>query len=454
MLTGPAAAAVFQSARQKLPAYPGGDLLTGLISFSGNWGLGNTQQGSLVLSSQMRPGLTLDAGYVWVKGTHLARSRDHNPPDGRKAAEFLARGHSQTALLAQNFFRPAGEVSEAMAFEGGASSIYHGLRVARRGQIHKRLSATLSYTFSRAIDDAEEIFPHSRAQHMRDFRSERGLALYDQRHRFVLAGTIEAGWPVGGAVGRILLSRWTVAPILEAASDRPVNVLLGTDNNLDQDASADRPTPTPDSTPGSVRTAFGWFAAPPLGEAGNVGRNAFVGPGLASVNLRLQRNVSLTEGLSAQPVAEAFNLLNRVNVRAVSPHYASAGQPLAAHDPRQVQLGIRLRFQPGQAGRRGPGCMPPACEQCEKSSSRHQTGGDPRYSGQPFPGPRAILWICLGKPCLQQPLFVARDVVMEREDSSQQHQREEGGSRDGQAEVSQEPGQVQGVPDIPEGPGG
>jgi hypothetical protein len=344
MLTGPAATAVFQSPRQKLPAYPGGDLPTGLISFSNVWALGNTQQGNFVLSSQVRPGLTLDAGYVWVKGTHLARSRDYNPADGKKAAEFLARGNSQAALLAQNFFRPVREVSEAMAFEGSASSVCHGLRVALRGRIHTKLSVNLSYTFSKAIDDAEEIFPHTRAQDMRNFRLERGLALYDQRHRFVLAGSFEIGRPVGEGIGRILLSDWTVAPILEAASGRPVNVLLGTDNNLDQDPSADRPDCVPDNIPGSVRTAFGSFAVPPLGEPGNVGRNAFVGPSFASLNLRLQRNVSLTDRLSAQLIAEAFNLLNRTNIRAVNPHYASAGQPLAAHDPRQVQLGLRLRF--------------------------------------------------------------------------------------------------------------
>jgi hypothetical protein len=75
-----------------------------------------------------------------------------------------------------------------------------------------------------------------------------------------------------------------------------------------------------------------------------VGRNAFVGPGFTSLNLRLQRNVALAGFFSREFIAEAFNLFNRTNVRSVNPNYQQAGEPLSALDPRQIQFGIRFRF--------------------------------------------------------------------------------------------------------------
>lgn len=345
ILPGSAAAAVFQSPAQKLASFPSGTAPTGLIAFSNGWRLGSSQQANLVLSSQIRPGLTMDAAYVWVKGTHLGRSRDVNPTDSRTSAAFLAAGNSFPALLSQNYFRPVSAVSEAMAFEGTVNSVYNGLRLALHGRLTSSLTLTGSYSFSKAIDDAEEIFPHTRAQDMRNFRAERGLALYDQRQRFVIAGIYQTRRLPGKPERLSWLWRdWSVAPFLELGSGRPVNVLLGTDNNLDQEPGSDRPDLVPAGSPNSHATRFGSFALPPLGVAGNLGRNAFTGPGFASFNLRLQRDVRMREALDCQFIVESFNLFNRTNVRSVNPNYQRAGEALSAFDPRQIQIGVRLRF--------------------------------------------------------------------------------------------------------------
>lgn len=341
-LPGSAAAAVFQSPAQKLAAFPSSGASTGLIAFANDWRLGQVQQANLVLSSQFRPGVTADVAYIWVKGTHLARSRDFNPTDSQRAAAFLAAGNTAVALLNQNYFRPVASLSDAMAFEGSAGSVYNGLRLALRGRLTAALTLSGSYSLSKAIDDAEEIFPHTRAQDMRDFRAERGLALYDQRQRFVLAGVYQ---PKGGSGALSRLWRGTsLSPYLELGSGRPVNVLLGSDNNLDQEPGSDRPDLVPAGTAGSYATRYGSFKVPPSGVAGNLGRNAVTGPGYASFNLRLQRELRVREGLNCQLIAESFNLFNRTNVRSVNPNYQRAGEALAAFDPRQIQLGLRLRF--------------------------------------------------------------------------------------------------------------
>jgi hypothetical protein len=37
-----------------------------------------------------------------------------------------------------------------------------------------------------------------------------------------------------------------------------------------------------------------------------------------------------------------FNLVNKFNVEAVNTFFTQAGQPTAAYDPRQFQLGLKL----------------------------------------------------------------------------------------------------------------
>ncbi|MGQ9652397.1 MAG: TonB-dependent receptor domain-containing protein, partial [Phycisphaerae bacterium] len=341
ILPGAAAAAVFQTPMQKLPTHPGGNPPTGLVAFSAGWQVGYTQQGNLVLSSKILTGLNLDVGYVWVRGVHLPRSRDVNPTDPARAAAFLAAGNPMPALLQRNFFRPVSEVAEAMAFEGSASSIFHGFRFSLRGTVTPGLSLYVAYALSKAISDADEIFPHLRAQDMRDFRSERGLALFDQRQRLVVTSIYQAG---RGRRLPAMARNWSFAPFLELGTGRPVNILLGSDNNLDQDPSSDRPNVVPAGTPGSFATRFGSFAIPVLGRPGNLGRNAFVGPGYASLNLRVQRELAVNEKARLQLIAEAFNLMNRTNVRVVNPNFQHAGEPLAAFDPRQIQFAVRLLF--------------------------------------------------------------------------------------------------------------
>jgi hypothetical protein len=343
ILTGTAAVDIFRSVGQKLTAPPIAGPPTGITAFSRSWELGHSQQGNLTVGVSLSRRLFFETGYVFVKGSHLGRSRDVNYPDGAMAARYLAEGGTNSGLLTANYFRPCSDVSEVIALEDSASSVFHGLRLNLRGRIGSSLMVHGSYTFSKAIDDAEEILPHSRAQNMRDFRAERGLALYDQRHRFVMAAVFEPK-PKGNSMVSRALGGWSVAPIAEAGSGRPVNILLGFDNNLDQYAGSDRPDAVPAGTPGAVLTRYGWFASPPAGCSGNLGRNAIVGPGYASVSCRIQRRFGLGERSHAEFIAEGFNLFNRVNVRAVNPNYVRAGEPLSAFDPRQVQIGVRLKF--------------------------------------------------------------------------------------------------------------
>jgi hypothetical protein len=89
--------------------------------------------------------------------------------------------------------------------------------------------------------------------------------------------------------------------------------------------------------------------SPPFGCTGNLGRNTFTRSGFASVDLRISRSLCLREGLRLEVLGDAFNLFNRFNVADVSPlcnpldpASCRAGEPIAAVDPRQFQLALKL----------------------------------------------------------------------------------------------------------------
>ena len=92
------------------------------------------------------------------------------------------------------------------------------------------------------------------------------------------------------------------------------------------------------------------------GHFGNAGRGTLISPGIASVDLSLEKNFNVTEGHRIQFRAEFFNLLNRVNLNepGASPYnstsipsntfWLTTGQITNAGAPRTMQLGLKYTF--------------------------------------------------------------------------------------------------------------
>ena len=88
------------------------------------------------------------------------------------------------------------------------------------------------------------------------------------------------------------------------------------------------------------------FTAPP-----GVGRNTGRLPDSSTLDLRLSRSFTLGRGNRLELLAEAFNVLNHVNILNVNNTFGvgpaplpAFGQPTLAGDPRQMQLGARWSF--------------------------------------------------------------------------------------------------------------
>jgi len=93
------------------------------------------------------------------------------------------------------------------------------------------------------------------------------------------------------------------------------------------------------------------FILPPAGTFGNAARDSLIGPGLATLDLSLFKNIPISERTSLQFRAEVFNTLNRANfgvpnALTLNPDgtpRATAGLiTTTTTTSRQLQFGMRL----------------------------------------------------------------------------------------------------------------
>jgi hypothetical protein len=265
-----------------------------------------SDQASLQIERQLPWDSTLCVGYVHLRGLHLVLARNVNVPTVPSSAGI------------PNLGRPDPLWGNITQYESSGDSYYDGLVVSFNQRLRKWSSFRLSYTLSKTIDDAGNFF-FSSVQNNFNLRDDRGLSDNDQRHRFVLSGTIEAPKRLAR-----LTEGTQFSYIFTYASRLPFNILLGSDRNFDTNNN-DRP----------------------LG----VGRNTGRGFDFASFDLRLARRFKITDRSEIQLTAEAFNILNRSNLGVPNNTFGtginplpSFGQATAALDPRQFQFGLRFSF--------------------------------------------------------------------------------------------------------------
>jgi len=253
---------------------------------------------------------------------------------------------------------PFGSIN-AQVSDGNSS--YNALNLELRRRFANNFTFLASYTFSKSIDDSSDLQTLLLPQDADNFRAERALSLFDQRHRFVFSGVLAApqNWRSSESVVKKIFSDFTLAPIIEISSGRPFNIISNFDANNDQSSQTDRPSVNPDGTlcipgrPGCVTPLItnGRFSS------GNLGRNRGTTGAFASFDMRISRAIRFGERVRLDLIAEGFNLFNRFNEASASPFFnavniraerSKSGQyfsrSTASFDPRQFQFGAKLYF--------------------------------------------------------------------------------------------------------------
>jgi outer membrane receptor protein involved in Fe transport len=285
-----------------------------------------------------------------------------------QAAGFLVPGTGTVPI-------PWSDVSPQTS-EG--NSAYHAFTLTVTKRFSHGVELLSGWTYSHTIDDSTDLSTLLNPQNNNNPAGERGNSDFDQRHRWITSAVFLSPyhWSDQG-FGKKFLADFTVAPIIEVASGRPYNILIGTNPNLDLGTATNRPDVFPSGKvpPGLpvVKSPFvnGFdftvpteclgptnkpfptdftVPSPPFGCVGNLARNAFTRPGFFQIDLRIARMVAITERLNLEVIADGFNMLNRFNVSDVSPlcdpisGTCNAGQPSAAHDPRTFQFALKVSW--------------------------------------------------------------------------------------------------------------
>lgn len=282
-----------------------------------------SEQSSFGIDREIRNGLALSAGYLFVAAHHLVRAEDLNvaPPVGKLPSGKDIFGASKY---------PSGLLYYT---DNSGNSVYHGLTLQLRHRFSRHFDWSANYTFSKTLDDGTFTTFVSTPQDVYFRNLERANSNQDVRHRFTanfVATAPERGW----------LRNFELSGIVVAQSPRPFTIFAGFDVNNDGNPVTDR--------------------------VGLSARNNYWGDSQRSVDIRVSRLFRFRERARLRLSADGFNLLNRTNVEEVNTVYGAPdfigsiprhykdgmgspanplfGAPRVMLNARQLQFAVKLEF--------------------------------------------------------------------------------------------------------------
>jgi outer membrane receptor protein involved in Fe transport len=314
------------------------------------------QQYNLTVQRQLNERFMVEGGYVGTRAKNLPIFMEVNPTTVvTSATGTLAKG--PRIYPAFSLVRPT--FSEAKSwydsFQGTARLLpWHGL------------NALASYTWSHSIDDVSGLNVGGESRPMLPvvmgddasiqtaLTREKGDALFDARHRFVISFGYELPHlDKSGTLLRSVAGNWQLNGIIQAQTGFPLTAIESVDVALQ--SLTNRPNVTCDPNAKAPQTVSQYFdtscftrltLAANAGQVGNEGRNIIRGPGFSRTDLSLFKNFDFAGGSRIQFRLEAFNLLNQVRFGQPGTTIGTAtfGVITSADDGRIVQLGIKYQF--------------------------------------------------------------------------------------------------------------
>ena len=311
------------------------------------------QHFNATLQRQIGRTVGVEAGYVGSRGRHLPIFIEVNPglyTPGQTAP-------STRLFPAFALVRPTFSVAE---------SRYDSLQASARMRETHGVNLLASYTYGHARDhvsglniggEPRPVLPVTigdQASFDRALALEWGDALFDVRHRFVLSFGAQLPTPTSmGAVVEHLVGGWQLNGIVQRQTGFPLSV---TSAATDIRFLTNRPDATCDPNDNAPHTVEQWFdtscfVGRPLATTGerpgNAGRNTIRGPGFASTDLSLFKNIEFGGPRRLQLRVEAFNVFNQVrfnNPSAAISTPATFGRISSAQDGRVMQFGLKYLF--------------------------------------------------------------------------------------------------------------
>ena len=252
--------------------------------------------------------------------------------------------------------------------ENVGNSTYHSLQVSAQKRFSRGLYVLTSYTFSKTLTSADSAQSATDFHPISPFERKRNKALADSDQPHVLAVSVTYELPFGtgktflnngGFLNRVI-GGWEVTSITRVNSGLPISFTSSFCNVPAQFAAGCLPAILPGSNPlaqsnGSYDPRKPRFNPAAFEPASSF--NFYYGKGARVTNVRgfgyhnedfgIHKNTHLTEKVTLQIRAEAFNVFNwhtfgGSNTNIASPNFGLWNGGVSA--PRNLQLGAKLIF--------------------------------------------------------------------------------------------------------------
>jgi hypothetical protein len=320
------------------------------------------EQWSLAIQREVVPNTRVEVAYVGNRANHLLGELDLNqvPLSVREAAP--------NATVETNAIRPYVGYNVITSIAPLFKSNYNSLQISANRQVGSGLNFGVAYTYGRALTNN----PTDRSSAVYDtynFGLDYGPASFSQTQILIINYVYDLPFyrSQQGLIGRVL-GGWEVSGISSFEKGFPTTITQfndpfnsfdwapGTPNTypdgigIDPSPVSPRPDMVPFATcsgPGTVGEYINTSAfRDAIGHFGSASRGVCTGPGLNNWDIAALKNIKITERFNMQFRAEFFNAFNHVSYAGFDSNvdHAAFGRLTSAHDPRIVQLGLKLYF--------------------------------------------------------------------------------------------------------------
>jgi Carboxypeptidase regulatory-like domain len=326
-----------------------------------------TYQFNAAVEQQLPGGVSLQTAYVGNFVRHVPFGIDGNNPVWAPGANT-----TQTSINARRPYYGAtnangATLGQVILITSGQTANYSGLQVSAHKQLAHGLMLNGFYVWSKSMWSANaSAIGIGTAQNFSALSEERGPSDNDKRNVAVISGIWnldyyhgDQGWAKWAANG------WKISAIAFMQSGAPFTITTGSDKNADS-YSNDRPNLVPGVNPfysthrPRTVSSQAWFNTAaftsngpglpggigPGGADGNTPRDFLRAPGYRDVDLGLERDFRIREGMAFAFRADMTNVFNLVSLNAPTASLSSSidGHITSAAPNRIIQLGGRLTF--------------------------------------------------------------------------------------------------------------
>jgi hypothetical protein len=324
-------------------------------------------QWNLSIQKQIGTSWVLSGNYMGSEATHVLNSIEYDPavyiPGNCVAGQYglTAPGPCSTVnnttvrrqLYLQN---PAqGQYYGTMTMQDATGTLsYNALFLTATHRVGRGLTVIANYTWSHCIDEGtSQIIGAPSVAGLTPVRSQalRGDCVTlepDRRQNFNLT-TVYATPRYSNKTLRLLASDWQLSGIVRVLTGDHFSAAAGVDDALS--GSADQRPQQVLGNPYAANKGIQWlspaaFAQPATGTYANMTPGTLVGPGFFGIDVNMTRSFRIREKQVLEFRAEAFNVLNHVNLLdPVATLTSSAfGKIQTANDPRVLQLALKFVF--------------------------------------------------------------------------------------------------------------